>query len=321
MMPNMETVCFQARAPGPRLLVLGAVHGNETCGPIAIRQLIDEFRQQRLTLRSGAVTFVPVVNGPAHDANVRARGRDLNRGLAPRPRIESDEDAIGNALCDLMTRHDVLVDLHSFRSEGEPFVFFGPSDNDGALEPFHRAAEEESLAAVLGPALAIHGWLSTYASMLGERAEQGTHATWRDGCGTTEFMRSVGGYGVTVECGQHAHPDAPVVARQAVLRAMHHLALLDGPPPAPSVACCIALTDALIRHDASDAFSQPWRTGSRVEAGERLIERAAGDVVHAAYDGYVVFPNAQGEVGDSMCLFGVDSVRGVSTVPSKQRVN
>jgi N2-acetyl-L-2,4-diaminobutanoate deacetylase len=312
MTPNMETVCFHARAPGPRLLVLGAVHGNETCGPIAIRQLIDDFREQRLTLRSGAVTFVPVVNGPAHDANVRARGRDLNRGLSPRRQIESEEDAIGNALCDLMIRHDVLVDLHSFRSEGEPFVFFGPSDNDGALEPFRRAAEEESLAAVLGPSLAIHGWLSTYASTLGDRAEHGADATWRDGCGTTEFMRSAGGYGVTVECGQHAHPGAPVVARQAVLRAMRHLALIDGAPPARSVDCCIALTEAFIRHDSSDAFARPWQTGSRVAAGERLIERASGDVLHAARDGYVVFPNAQGELGKSMCLFGVDSTRGVS---------
>ena len=39
-------------------------------------------------------------------------------------------------LCDKQAEHDVLLDLHSFRSPGQPFVMRGPADNRGALEPF-----------------------------------------------------------------------------------------------------------------------------------------------------------------------------------------
>jgi hypothetical protein len=34
----------------------------------------------------------------------------------------------------------------------------------------------------------------------------------RYGVGTTEYMRSAGGYALTLECGHHADPAAPDVA-------------------------------------------------------------------------------------------------------------
>ena len=42
---------FETLNPGPHLIVLGAVHGNETCGTTAIRKLIDK-------LNNGAVKLV-----------------------------------------------------------------------------------------------------------------------------------------------------------------------------------------------------------------------------------------------------------------------
>ena len=41
-MSLVETSVFEGRAPGPRLIVLGAVHGNETCGTRAIERLLVE---------------------------------------------------------------------------------------------------------------------------------------------------------------------------------------------------------------------------------------------------------------------------------------
>ena len=41
--PVIELHSFHALRPGPRVLVLGGVHGNETAGPVAIRQILAEF--------------------------------------------------------------------------------------------------------------------------------------------------------------------------------------------------------------------------------------------------------------------------------------
>jgi predicted deacylase len=39
---HFQSVAFTGLAPGTRLIVLGAVHGNETCGTQAIRRVIGE---------------------------------------------------------------------------------------------------------------------------------------------------------------------------------------------------------------------------------------------------------------------------------------
>ena len=52
------------------------------------------------------------------------------------------------------------------------------------------------------------------------------------GVGTTEYMRTQGGYAITLECGQHADPAAPDVAYRAIRNTLAHLGLVDEPEPA-----------------------------------------------------------------------------------------
>ena len=53
---------FLGLQPGPRLIVLGAVHGNETCGTIAMRRLIEELGTGILRIGCGSLTLVPVAS-------------------------------------------------------------------------------------------------------------------------------------------------------------------------------------------------------------------------------------------------------------------
>lgn len=73
-MSLIEASVFDAAAPGPRLIVPGAVHGSKTCGTRSIERLL----------------------------------------AAP----SDNEDRIVNGLCPLLADHDVLLDLHSYRSGG-----------------------------------------------------------------------------------------------------------------------------------------------------------------------------------------------------------
>ena len=79
----IEVHQYHALRPGPRLLVMGGVHGNETAGPIAIRQILAEFAEGRRILHRGTLTFVPVANPVAWAAGRREGDRNLNRDFRP----------------------------------------------------------------------------------------------------------------------------------------------------------------------------------------------------------------------------------------------
>ena len=205
-LPPLQSIHIASHAPGPRLLVTGAVHGNEVCGTLAIRRVLAEIESGALVIRRGSVTFVPVCNPLAFQRGQRAGDRNLNRALEPKPFPADDEDRLANWLCPLLAAHDGLLDLHSFHSGGAPFVMVGPQDNDGRLEPFAHAATEEALARVLGVPRAVDGWLGTYASGVAARAQQAQadglapealpELHPRYGVGTTEYMRTQGGWGL-----------------------------------------------------------------------------------------------------------------------------
>jgi predicted deacylase len=295
--------------PGPRLIVLGAVHGNETCGTRAIGEVIDALDQGRLTLQRGQLTLVPVTNPLAHARHAREGERNLNRKLVP-PAIPQDfEDRVARVLCPLLQAHDVLLDLHSFHTAGEPFVMVGPRDNHGTLEPFAHEQAEAALAAALGPRLVVEGWLETYARGVERRRAHPVTAaqTMPDpqfGVGTTEYMRACGGYGVTLECGQHDDPQAPAVAWRAVLQTLRLLGMVDtgsqtespgeGGSAGHTVMCLFDVIDCA---HVGDRFAREWASFDPVQAGELIGHRDDGRPVITEVDGWIVFPNPRAQVG------------------------
>ena len=157
----------------------------------------------------------------------------------------------------------MLLDLHSFTAPGVPFVFMGPANNAGPIEPFDRAAREEALAQRLGVGRAVDGWLTTYAGGVARRqahAAKFPEATLdldpRYGVGTTEYMRSIGGSALTLECGQHEDPAAPDVAYRAIVNTLAHLRLTDAPDPPPARMECLSLCEVIDRLHPDDAFAR-----------------------------------------------------------------
>ena len=297
---------------GTRLIVLGAVHGNETCGTRAIERVLAELDSGTLVITRGALTLVPVTNPLAYAKGERRGERNLNRRLQPTPAPAAFEDHIANELCPLLAAHDVLLDLHSFNSPGRPFVMRGPADNRGALEPFAHAAAESSLAAHLGPTRIVEGWMAAYAQSAARRRERGLleDADPSYGIGTTEYMRSQGGYGVTLECGQHADPAAPEVGYRAICQAIALLGLADtalASPPAEFER--LRLTEVVDRQHAADRFVRPWRSFDAVHAGEHVGERHDGAPVVARTDGHIVFPDSNALPGHEWFYFAQASER------------
>ena len=93
---------FRALQPGPRLIVTGAVHGNEVCGSQAIERVAREFDSGALELQRGSLTLLPVTNPLAYERGQRNGDRNLNRNLYPNAEPQDYEDRIANLLCPLL---------------------------------------------------------------------------------------------------------------------------------------------------------------------------------------------------------------------------
>ncbi|HTJ05594.1 MAG TPA: succinylglutamate desuccinylase/aspartoacylase family protein [Caldimonas sp.] len=316
-MRPFKSITYSSASPGPRLIVLGAVHGDETCGTRAIERLVGELDRGEIAVAAGRLTLVPVTNALAYENKRRTGDRNLNRKLQPTPTPREHEDHVANWLCPLLAAHDVLLDLHSFKSPGVPFVFIGPLDNDSAIEPFAQSAREEALALRLGVDRAVDGWLTTYAA--GSERRRALAASMPEakldvdpayGIGTTEYMRSVGGCAVTLECGRHDDPEAPEVAHRAIVNTLAHLGISGAADPAPASAMeSLSLVEVVDKTAAGDAFAKPWSSFDPVAAGERIGTRADGTPVVAPFAGRIVFPNPTAETGQEWFYLARESAR------------
>lgn len=300
---------FLGLEPGPRLLVTAAVHGHETCGTQALARLAQALDGGELQLLRGQLTLLPIANPLAYRRQQRQGERNLNRRLVPMQAPQAYEDRVANQLCPLLAGHEVLLDLHSFEGDGEPFVMLGPRDNTGPLEPFAHAAAEARLARALGTRRIVEGWLSCCARGLAQRGADPVGIA--EAIGTTEAMRQRGGYGVTLECGQHRDPAAVDFAYAAVLRALACLGMAAAEPGQGrddelEVLQLLAVIDRL---HPQDRFARAWRNFDAVEAGDCIGWRHDGQAVLAPSRGRLVFPDAAAQVGTEWVFWAQASDR------------
>lgn len=294
---QFRCVQYAGQLTGSRVVITGAVHGNETCGTNAIQRVIHELEGGALLINCGSVTFVPIANPLAYAKGERAGERNLNRNLFPNPDPQDFEDQVANWLCPLLAQHDVLLDLHSFNAASEPFVMVGPRNNDGPLEPFKHEEQERALARRLGVRRFVDGWLRTYGDGVQRRMSGSSElqTVLRYGMGTTEYMRSTGGYALTLECGQHNDPQAPEVAYRAILNTLAFLGLIDAPTPepvAPENMEALSMVAVYDKQHADDTFSRNWSSFDQVKQGEEIGRRVDGTPVLAEFDGRILFPDS-----------------------------
>lgn len=286
----LHFTCHTFTAPeiGPRLIVLGAVHGNEICGSLGIRRILTEIDAGKLRIQRGHVTFVPIANPLAWALQRREGERNLNRYLQPNESPKQYEDHIANWLCPLLAQHEILLDLHSFHTAGEPFVMLGPENNNGPLETFAYSTEERALAHRFGICRFVDGWLDTYASGAARRGDINPMY----GVGTTEYMRSVGGYGLTVECGQHDDPAAVEVAERCIRATLAHLGISDEEPPKPVTGVeHMRIREVVDKRYDGDTFVRNWNSFDPLKKGELIGTHTDGSAALADRDGYILFPN------------------------------
>jgi predicted deacylase len=100
-------------AAGPTLTVLGAVHGDEYEGPVAIAELLAGLPVNEI---AGTVMAVPVINAPAYEAGRRTSpedDKDLARCFPGDPNGTRSEQRAHLIATECIAPADALIDLHS----------------------------------------------------------------------------------------------------------------------------------------------------------------------------------------------------------------
>jgi hypothetical protein len=123
-------------------------------------------------------------------------------------------------------------------------------------------------------------------------------------------MRAAGGYGVTLECGQHDDPAAPQVAYHAIRQTLALLGLAEialAPPAAPFDS--LALAEVIDRHAEGDQFAKTWTSFDALAEGELIAQRADGTELRAPRAGHIVFPDVSARPGHEWFYLAQRSAR------------
>ena len=129
---------FSAPEPGPDVVIIALVHGNEIGGAVALSRLIaSRPAPLRGTLTAGFANLDAFDRfDPAQPTASRYVDEDMNRlwdaDILDGPR-SSTELARARAIRPVIERADVLLDLHSMLWPSEPLLLCGPTSRGRAL--------------------------------------------------------------------------------------------------------------------------------------------------------------------------------------------
>ena len=300
-------------APGPVVVVVGGVHGNEPAGLRAGRRVAEALAGAGADSASvpGLRGELWVLSGhrAALGQGARHLGRDLNRSftaaevarVAAQPSARDDaEDAEQRDLLAAVARAEdravalggglFLLDLHTTSAGGPPFALMGDTLRN------HAAVSGLPVPVILGLEESIDGTLIEWA---GER----------------------GHVGLTVESGQHRDPaaedlhvaviwlllaslgalapEARVAAQTSAQLEAHAAALRAATGPVPPVL------ELVYRHGVrpEDGFRMrpDYRGFQPVRRGEHLADDVRGPV-RARADGLILMPLYQAQGSDGFFL-------------------
>ena len=279
--------------PGPTLIAVAGIHGNEPAGVEAARRVLARLSRGDLRCKGEFAAFAGNLAGLRR--GLRYQAKDLNRvwteegvaALQAKPLAERDAEDREQA--DLLAAIEAararaqgpvhLADLHTTSAAGIPFILFGDTLSQ------RRFTQVFPLPVILGLEEQLDGVLTAYWT--------------RRGCVT-----------FAVEGGQHQSADSVDSIEAVLWLALARAGLVEG--AAPELARSAALleekraglprvVEVISRRSIApeDAFRMEpgFRNLDRARKGQ-LLARDRGGEIRAEKDGMVLLPLYQGLGGD-----------------------
>jgi predicted deacylase len=285
---------FDSGVPGCHTMINALTHGNEVCGAIAVKALLDKRvmpRRGRITLAFANIEAYQRFDPATPDA-ARFVDQDLNRVWQPSTldnlELDSSELRRARAMRPLIDQVDYLLDLHSMHERSAPLNVCGPLDKGIAL-----------------------------AQRLGVPAHIVSDAGHAEG----RRLRDYGDFGLPesgrnallIECGQHWEASAVTVAKNCCARFLvlcGNLDLADLPQgwikPLPAQRHVIRVTDPVVADSSDFRFAGPYTGLETFADAGSLIGWNGGQPVLTPYPNCVlVMPSLrQLRAGVTVVRFG-----------------
>ncbi|MGY6769447.1 peptidase M14 [Komagataeibacter sp. NFXK3] len=275
---------YEGRRPGPHIVCVSLIHGNEFAGAIVLDRLL----RARIRPRSGRLSFI-FANPEAMDLfdprdPIRARcvDEDMNRVWSPatlagsRAAHELDRARV---LLPVILTADRLLDLHSMLWPGDPLILSGLA-----------TAGREMAQRIGGVATAV--------------ADQG-HPS---GCRLIDhprFSDEGPAAACLLEAGQHWHESTVSRAMQAVMSLIGPCCGLPVPASGTSVPQRdMVVTDVVTARTGAFRFVAPFRGGQVLPARGTLVAHDGRDEIRTPYDRcMLVMPNLRPARGHTAVRF------------------
>ncbi len=263
-----HTITLQGAHDGDRIWLIGATHGNEPAGAIALAEFVRAVRNGQITIHRGTI-FCTLGNPDAFRANVRYMETDLNRAFDTSPNPNTVEGARALAMDTFMkTMHcTAALDLHSV-SIGNVRIAICDKTN-----PATRALAQQ-IAAV--PMMFYYDTAHIGGTLM-------------------ECVQRNNGHGIAVECGNHTDNHAKDVAMTHILSLLAHYEIIDSsllPPRHKEQPTTAYETVASIR--VGEEFQwcvHPVRTGLRLSHGDAICHDARNGTQYAPCDAELFMPS------------------------------
>ncbi len=294
---EIEIYRFDSGQAGPALTITGAVHGNEPCGPKALRRLIDLLESGEIEITQGSLTLIPVCNPRAYEQNVRFVEYNLNRSMYPRAEdeIEHYEDRLRSVLCPVLEKTDYLLDLHSCTAPSDPFLIV---DGDLTSPDYRRFVD------AAGTGYVLWGWSEAVGQS--ETPEDPSHAQ-----GMGEYARLHGAHALTIECGNHDHPRGADFAFQAALGVIEAVGVAVisetvKPDDVFEKEKKVIRFKSVTFKQQEGRFFQDWVNLHPVQKGTPVAEEEGGQVFTMPEDGFLIMPKENVKIGEEWFYVGVE---------------
>jgi succinylglutamate desuccinylase len=263
---------FTAPAPGPHVMLVSLVHGNEIAGGTALARLLEDgVRPLRGRLSLGFANLDAFASFDPHDPVAsRCIDEDMNRiwcrAVLDGPR-ESAELRRARAIRPLVDTADILLDLHSMLWQGDPLLLCGTTE------------KARRLARAIGaPGLVV--------------TDEG-HAAGRRLIDYRPFADPGGPRtAVLIEAGHHWQQDTVEIMVDAVARLLRLSDMIDAAtaarlcpaPPPPGPPRLAQVTRTVTAATDSFAFVRDYSSGEVIEARNTLVALDGETEVRTPHD-------------------------------------
>lgn len=285
---------FAGARPGPHVMINALTHGNEVCGAIVVKELLDMGLRPRcgqLTLAFSNVDAYRRFDPQRPDAS-RFADQDFNRvwtaAKLDDPALDSSELRRARAMRPLIDSVDLLLDLHSMHERSAPLIVSGPLQKG------------IQLAKILG----------TPATVISDEGHpEGRRLRDYEGFGDPASGKNA----LLIECGQHWEIAALRVARSCTARFLMLSGVVEASDlpadwfvPKPARQQVIRVTHPVVASSMDFRFAGPYTGLETFHDAGTVIGSDAGNPIVTPYPNCVlVMPSLrQLRLGVTVVRFG-----------------